>query len=356
MVGVHQVEGIFTVPFGRKLGVPISFLFYGILLGMMHYNQTTLINGIAAKQHSEKDLDSGVKTSEKSKKGQRYAIVNYVDNRELGGYLYGVFSQHTQLRKLGMLDKGKHISHFIFLSNEVDKNKTKLLQKWVGEENVRLIDPHFMRDKLLGAGLWPQVFNKLEAFNLTEFHKVIVLDNDIFIRKNIEHWFSYPTPAATAAGRTIEWNSGAMVISPRTSLYNQLLDYLPKITAFTNQVPQDDDTWNSGYGHQGFLSSFFTSNVTNDTVFTMPYSASILSSALTGEKSNKYFWRYRNDLIETVHLTTSKPWRTRTQSHDSDLCGILTEWWESVLPAKDIALMDPLPDFRINCPNTSDDP
>jgi hypothetical protein len=71
-------------------------------------------------------------------------------------------------------------------------------------------------------------FSKIEFFNLTQYDKVIGLDNDVFLRQNIAQWFDYPAPAATQARGTIEWNSGAMVIEPNEEIYNTLLKYIPK--------------------------------------------------------------------------------------------------------------------------------
>jgi alpha-N-acetylglucosamine transferase len=68
----------------------------------------------------------------------------------------------------------------------------------------------------------------LSFFNLTQYDKVIGLDNDVFLRQNIAQWFDYPAPAATQARGTIEWNSGAMVIEPNEEIYNTLLKYIPK--------------------------------------------------------------------------------------------------------------------------------
>jgi hypothetical protein len=170
-----------------------------------------------------------------------------------------------------------------------------LLTEWLGPKNVREVDKNFVRD-YVSDGLWVQVFSKIEAFNLMDFDKMIVLDNDIFIRQSLIHWFDYPAPAATQSRGTIEWNSGAMVI--------ELLEYIPKTRLWKPEWDDRKDTWNSRRGHQGFLSSFFLSNVTNDTMFTMSYGASVLSSDLAIQDENHYFWKYRNNAIETMHFTT----------------------------------------------------
>jgi len=208
------------------------------------------------------------------------------------------------------------------------------------------VNEHGIRDKV-PDGVWGQVFSKLEFFNLTQFDKVIGLDNDIFIRQSIAHWFDYPAPAATQARGTIEWNSGAMVIEPSTDLYNKLIEYIPKTRQFKPDWDDGIDTWNSGQGHQGFLSSFFTSNVTSLTMFTMDYGASVLSSDLMEQKANAYFWRYRRDSVETVHLT-HKPWKSEAAPSKQDACEMYREWLETVADAPRNR-MPPLKNFLRNC-------
>ena len=142
---------------------------------------------------------------------KRLAVVNFVD--DLDYYLWGVYSIHNQMEKFNMTPVIRHIA--IVPENMSSKSKA-LLQEWLGSDNVREVDKNYIRKKV-PRGLWVPVFNKLFAFNMTDFDKLVVLDNDILIRTNIQHWFDYPAPAATHARGTIEWNSGAMVIEPSTS-------------------------------------------------------------------------------------------------------------------------------------------
>ena len=86
--------------------------------------------------------------------------------------------------------------------------KLCLIESWLGKENVWPVNKSILRKKVpKGNQLWGAVFSKLEFFNLTMFDKVIALDNDILIRRNIEHWFDLPAPAATQERGSIEWNS-----------------------------------------------------------------------------------------------------------------------------------------------------
>lgn len=274
---------------------------------------------------------------------KRYAIVNFVD--DLDYYLWGVYSIHHQMEKFNMTPS---IDHVALIPNDMSKKSRALLQEWLGKDNVRQVDKTFIRDKV-PQGCWIPVFSKLEFFNLTMYDKLIALDNDIFIRTNIEHWFKYPAPAATHARGTIEWNSGAMVIKPNSTLYDILLQHLPLTRPFHPSKEYSIDPWNSYDGHQGFLSAFFTSNVTDDHMFTMSYASSMLSTDLEKRKENFYFWKYRRNMIETLHFTQHKPWKKKTDTNHPAVCSMLREWFESVKDAPRDKLPK-LPNVMRSCP------
>jgi alpha-N-acetylglucosamine transferase len=183
-------------------------------------------------------------------------------------------------------------------------------------------------------------FSKIEFFNLTQYDKVIGLDNDVFLRQNIAQWFDYPAPAATQARGTIEWNSGAMVIEPNEEIYNTLLKYIPKF-GIANKMKE-------------LMASILVtatkvfSRHTEHTIHTMSYGASVLSSDLKRVRNNDYFWKYRNKAIETVHFTTEKPWKGKTGPRHPILCRLMKDWLESVSSAPKNELPE-LPHVLRNC-------
>ena len=278
---------------------------------------------------------------------RRLAVVNFVD--DLDYYLWGVFSIHNQMQKFNMTAR-----HVALIPENMSKKSKTMLHEWLGKENVKEVDKNLIRKKV-PKGLWIPVFNKLEAFNMAdEFDKLIVLDNDILIRQNIEHWFDYPAPAATHARGTIEWNSGAMVIEPNSTLYKILLDHVSLTRPWKPSKDDGVDTWNSYDGHQGFLSAFFTSNVTDDEMFTMSYASSMLSTDLEKRPENYYYWKYRRNTIETIHFTQHKPWKKVTETSNPAACSMLREWLESVASAPKEKLPK-LPDFLSKCPSEATD-
>lgn len=133
-----------------------------------------------------------------------------------------------------------------------------------------------------------------------------------------------------------------------------MLEYLPRTMRYNIRggYQGTDDPWNSLGGQQGFMSSFFASNVTSDKIHTMPYGHSILSSDLDDRPENAYFWQYKPEVFETVHLTRHKPWKKGSKSSNPVTCAVLKEWAESVRGAP----RDKLPslgDFLRSCSKES---
>jgi hypothetical protein len=200
----------------------------------------------------------------------------------------------------------------------------------VGVDNVREVD---RRDiiKRVGNGLWKGPFSKLWLFNLTDFDKIIVLDGDVLIRTNIAHWFDYDTPSASQQGDNIEWNSGAMVIEPNADVFHWMVDRLSRVRRYepNKTDASKGETWNSGHGHQGFLSSIFTAPDTPPflRMKTMPTESSLLTSRLKFEQF-EYWNKFRRHIYETIHFTVHKPWKTRTDH--PVVCDFLREWNDSM--------------------------
>lgn len=126
----------------------------------------------------------------------RLGVVTFVGAHSY--MLWGLYSIHNQLKKFKMTPAIELIAVVPETMNKKDK---KLIRTWLGEDSVREIDTNFMQEKihesLSGQDLASQMFHKLEFFNMTGYDKLIVLDADILVRRNIMHWFQYPAPAAT---------------------------------------------------------------------------------------------------------------------------------------------------------------
>lgn len=99
-------------------------------------------------------------------------------------------------------------------------------------ENIALEDNSHM-DRIVEAkySYWRDTFFKLQALGCTAFEKVILLDSDMLIQRNIDHLFEAPAFTATTCGRCVrpEWNnfnSGLLVIEPDMELYGKAMSLI----------------------------------------------------------------------------------------------------------------------------------
>lgn len=81
---------------------------------------------------------------------------------------------------------------------------------------------------------WSYTFDKLQIWGLMQFEKIVFLDSDMLILRNIDELFDYQAFSAVPAGYSgclrEDWlylNSGLMVIEPDIEVLNSLLSLAP---------------------------------------------------------------------------------------------------------------------------------
>lgn len=90
------------------------------------------------------------------------------------------------------------------------------------------------RNAAFGREYWSRTFDKLQAFELHEFSKVVYLDSDMLVLRNVDDLFDRPHMSAVAAGRgqpgNESWdrlNSGCLVIVPAEDALDHLWGAVP---------------------------------------------------------------------------------------------------------------------------------
>jgi len=182
------------------------------------------------------------------------------------------------------------------------------------------------------TGMWTQTFSKLFIFNLTEFDKILLMDTDILVRTNLMHWFGYEAPCGTQQKGDLAWNSGAMVIEPSTKIFDQMLEPLALLHRYNGSHVYEKDPLHGGYSDQDYITAFFlnkTMQPDSKRRCVMPVEASILSSYFPDARFD-YVNKMKPYIYETVHFTTSKPWRRQTTHKNQVVCSFLNEWFESI--------------------------
>lgn len=92
---------------------------------------------------------------------------------------------------------------------------------------------------------WKETFFKLHAASLTQFDKIILIDCDMLVRKNLDHLFDKNNFSACIGGslKHAEYkdlNSGLMVLEPCDELFNQLINSIPILSGRITDRPYGD--------------------------------------------------------------------------------------------------------------------
>ena len=96
--------------------------------------------------------------------------------------------------------------------------------------------PEAIREKNISAGFsrWNGTFAKLRVLEQIQFNKIVMLNADMMVNRNIDFIFDSPHMSAVAAGAKAHpgWedlNSGFMVLEPSIAVFNQAMEILEDI-------------------------------------------------------------------------------------------------------------------------------
>nr|GMD49614.1 UDP-glucuronate:xylan alpha-glucuronosyltransferase 1 [Ipomoea batatas] len=87
-------------------------------------------------------------------------------------------------------------------------------------------------------------YSKFRLWQLTDYNKIIFIDADLLILRNIDFLFGMPEISATGNNGTL-FNSGVMVIEPSNCTFRLLMDHIDEIESYNG-------------GDQGYLNEIFT--------------------------------------------------------------------------------------------------
>uniref|UniRef100_A0A1J3CDQ5 Hexosyltransferase n=5 Tax=Noccaea caerulescens TaxID=107243 RepID=A0A1J3CDQ5_NOCCA len=87
-------------------------------------------------------------------------------------------------------------------------------------------------------------YSKFRLWQLTKYSKIIFIDADMLILRNIDFLFEFPEITATGNDGTL-FNSGLMVVEPSNSTFRLLMDHIDEIVSYNG-------------GDQGYLNEIFT--------------------------------------------------------------------------------------------------
>ncbi|KAJ0748581.1 putative glucuronosyltransferase [Helianthus annuus] len=87
-------------------------------------------------------------------------------------------------------------------------------------------------------------YSKFRLWQLTDYDKIIFIDADLLILRNIDFLFEMPEITATGNNATL-FNSGVMVVEPSNCTFRLLMDHINEIESYNG-------------GDQGYLNEIFT--------------------------------------------------------------------------------------------------
>ncbi|KAF8092654.1 hypothetical protein N665_0407s0031 [Sinapis alba] len=135
-------------------------------------------------------------------------------------------------------------------------------------------------------------YSKFRLWQLSEYDKIIFVDADMLILRNIDFLFEFPEISATGNDGTL-FNSGLMVVEPSNVTFNLLMDRVDEVVSYNG-------------GDQGYLNEIFT------WWHRVPKQMNFLKHFREGDRANRLKTKmFESDppVLYVVHyLGYNKPW------------------------------------------------
>ncbi len=126
----------------------------------------------------------------------------------------------------------------VVLTKNVSETCEQSLQR-AGLTTLR-IDRHLQRPAASESGFshWDNTFGKLLMFELVQFEKIVYLDGDMLVLRNLDHLFERPHMSAAVPDKLmpgheswVQLCSALMVIEPRAGMADAIMQHVPAVEA-----------------------------------------------------------------------------------------------------------------------------
>ncbi|MEP7125229.1 MAG: glycosyltransferase family 8 protein [Byssovorax sp.] len=183
-------------------------------------------------------------------------------------------------------------------------------QGWIIREIAPIPNPNPATQRMLPR--FSAAYTKLRAWQLTDFDKVVLLDADTLVMKNVDDLFDRPELAAAPDFFLPDrFNSGVMVIEPSESIFDRMIHALGHEQSYDG-------------GDQGFLNLFFAGWYASSIEHRLPTGYNIAHFIYQFMHSHASAWKTLQHEIKIVHYLVQKPWK----SHPT-LTGASDIWWSA---------------------------
>ena len=152
------------------------------------------------------------------------------------------------------------------------------------------------------AVTWKDCWTKFRIFDQTQFDKIVFLDADIMVLKNLDHLFQKPHMTSCLDGEYFNiwpgrdhFNSGCIVIEPSHELFENIM-------AYANQLTVDQIIYQEPFADQELLNQYFSDWVEKKELHLNKYydvfAPYVQTDQLDDLTKNCYF----------IHYVGRKPW------------------------------------------------
>lgn len=170
----------------------------------------------------------------------------YVTVLSTENYLKGVIGLFESLK----LTNPKYNNYVVVVNEKINNETISILESYgylvIKRKSIFIPETVLSKNNKLNMTRWNYTFDKFNIFELTEFDKIIYLDSDMYIARNIDELFECKDMSCVAAGQSMkgneDWinlNSGLMVIEPKKELIREFIKILQEANFGKNIGDQD---------------------------------------------------------------------------------------------------------------------
>lgn len=223
-------------------------------------------------------------------------MYSYVTLVSSNNYLIGALALNESLKRVKSIYKLT-----VLLSLDIETYAEFILQRF-SIDYLRLKEKIFMSNITFSNEFshWVNTFDKLYIFELIQFEKLVFLDCDMLVVKNIDHLFEREHMTAVVSDQINdmsckELNSGLIVIKPEFGVLSRMIDLIEVVSAKLNNIGDQD------------IIRFFYSNWQNENDLKLDLGYNIYFADI--ELFLKRESPLLNKIIYVVHFVgIKKPW------------------------------------------------
>jgi len=220
------------------------------------------------------------------------------------------YLQGVEVLGRSLAESGTRVPRFVMATPDVSaRARSTLLQQ--GWEIVD-VDP-IESPSSKTAQIYPRfalAFTKLRAFGLEIFDKLVNLDADTVVLRNIDDLFERPGFAAAPDFFLPDrFNSGVMVIEPSAALFERFHEALVRMGSYDG-------------GDQGFLNEMVPDWYARPVAFRLPAGYNMHHFVFQFLMAHPSLKERVLSEVRVVHFTLQKPWQRMTVSGGSEV------WWK----------------------------